>query len=263
MRCKWRILREDVVDFAGGKTWYRWVNKVAAQGSGGLLPSIKGSSTADNKLPVLVISGGPGLPVSYLESLELMAGVGRPVIFYDQVGIGNTFLASNSTCPPVDQLTLDLYMQQIDALRSSLKLTKCHLYGQGVGGMLALSYASSQHGKQGGICSVTVTAMPSSYKQLIADRQYFAAAGNLVEWDVSTLKAAETLQDMPVLVSCGDGDEVSHRSAQQLVGKLPKAILAVHAGSGSYVHIDAWEPHLTKVEEHLCLSEGSPLPTAV
>jgi hypothetical protein len=34
---------------------------------------------------MLVISGGPGLPVSYLESLELMAGVGRPVIFYDQV----------------------------------------------------------------------------------------------------------------------------------------------------------------------------------
>jgi len=97
----------------------------------------------------------------------------------------------------------------------------------------------------------------------LAGRQYFAAAGDLVEWDVSTLKAAETMQDLPVLVSCGDGDEVSHKSAQQLVDNLPKAVLAVHAGSGSYVHIDAWEPHLTKVEEHLCLSEGSPLPVTV
>lgn len=85
MHCVARSLQEDVVEFAGGKTWYRWVNNVAPQGSGGLLSSIKGSSAADNKLPVLVISGGPGLPVSYLESLELMAGVGRPVIFYDQV----------------------------------------------------------------------------------------------------------------------------------------------------------------------------------
>jgi pimeloyl-ACP methyl ester carboxylesterase len=87
-----------------------------------------------------------------------------------QVGIGNTFLASNSTCPALDKLTMDLYMQQIDALRSRLQLSKCHLYGQGIGGMLALSYAASQHGRQGGIVSVTVTATPSSYKQLIADR---------------------------------------------------------------------------------------------
>lgn len=35
--------------------------------------------------PLLVISGGPGLPSSYMEPLELMAGVGRQVIFYDQV----------------------------------------------------------------------------------------------------------------------------------------------------------------------------------
>jgi hypothetical protein len=95
----------------------------------------------------------------------------------------------------------------------------------------------------------------------LAGRQYYATAGNLAEWDLSILKPSETLQGLPVLVSCGDGDEVSQRSAQQLVDNLPIANLAVHAGSGSYVHIDAWEPHLTKVEEHLCLSEGSPLPT--
>lgn len=43
------------------------------------------SPVAPDKLPLLVISGGPGLPSSYLEPLELMAGVGRQVIFYDQV----------------------------------------------------------------------------------------------------------------------------------------------------------------------------------
>jgi hypothetical protein len=39
-----------------------------------------------DKAPLLVLPGGPGLPASYLEPLELMAGVGRQVIFYDQVG---------------------------------------------------------------------------------------------------------------------------------------------------------------------------------
>lgn len=37
------------------------------------------------KLPLLVLHGGPGLPSRYLETLELLAGQGRQVIFYDQV----------------------------------------------------------------------------------------------------------------------------------------------------------------------------------
>lgn len=56
-----------------------------------------------------------------------------------QVGCGNTFLASNSSCPPADQLTPELYLQQIDALRSALKLERFHLYGQGMGGTFAVT----------------------------------------------------------------------------------------------------------------------------
>ena len=36
---------------------------------------------------MVVVSGGPGLPSNYLYSLELLAGVGRRVVFYDQVSI--------------------------------------------------------------------------------------------------------------------------------------------------------------------------------
>lgn len=92
-------------------------------------------------------------------------------LFVVQVGCGNTFLASNSSCPPVDQLTPDLYLQQLDAVRSHLGLDKCHLYGQGVGGMLALSYAAAKQGQAGGIMSVSVASIPNSYNQLIADRR--------------------------------------------------------------------------------------------
>lgn len=248
-----------------------------------------------------------------------------------QVGCGNTFLASNSSCPPAEQLTLDLYLRQIDALRAALRLDKVHLYGQGIGGMLALSYAAARQGPQGGVVSVTAASTPSSYARLVADRRaalaalgadvqdavltaeengssssaaaaglqqydqqyicrfgkatpaslpgcvrtalqqrsrpvfaalaggkYFAAAGALADWNAQSLVAG--LQRVPVLLTRGEFDEVSEATSQQLVDSLAKGQLVSFAGSGSYQHIDVWEPHLTKVETHLCVAEGSPVP---
>lgn len=84
-------MQEDIIDFAGGKSWYRYVN-YAPPASSGLFGRLQRaySPVAEDKLPVLVLPGGPGLPCSYLEPMELMAGVGRQVIFYDQVGVGRT-----------------------------------------------------------------------------------------------------------------------------------------------------------------------------
>lgn len=326
--------REDLVSYAGGKTWYRFVNYLPPpSGFINKLTRNLASNIAQDKAPLLVLAGGPGLPVSYLEPLELMAGVGRQVIFYDQVGCGNTFLASNSTCPPADQLTLDLYLRQIDALREALGLEKVHLYGQGIGGMLALSYAASKQGAAGGVLSVTAASTASSYSQLVTDRRaalkglgeaaeaallaaddagsssskeaagalhqytqqyvcrspaataaspagcarlaaqqrsrpvfdalaggrYFSPAGVLAGWDAQGL-GLSSLQETPVLVTRGEFDEVSHASAQQLAGLLPNCQMAEFAGAGSYQHIDAWEPHLTRIELHLCAAEGSPIP---
>ncbi len=41
--------------------------------------------SCSQKWPLLVLHGGPGLPSRYLETLELLAGQDRRVIFYDQV----------------------------------------------------------------------------------------------------------------------------------------------------------------------------------
>jgi pimeloyl-ACP methyl ester carboxylesterase len=65
---------------------------------------------------------------------------------------------------------------------------------------------------------------------------------------------------MPVLVTRGEFDELAKASAQQLVELLPQGQLAEFPGAGSYQHIDAWEPHLTQIEVHLCAAEGSPIP---
>ncbi len=40
-------------------------------------------------LPLLLLHGGPGFPHDYLEPLEPLSNE-RPVIFYDQLGCGNS-----------------------------------------------------------------------------------------------------------------------------------------------------------------------------
>jgi pimeloyl-ACP methyl ester carboxylesterase len=58
------------------KTWYRIVGDL--------------NNPAPGKFPVLLLHGGPGAPHDYIESLEALAETGRPVIFYDQIGCGNS-----------------------------------------------------------------------------------------------------------------------------------------------------------------------------
>ena len=50
------------------------------------------------KWPLLVLHGGPGLPSRYLETLELLAGQDRRVIFYDQVLSSRSSMISE-ICP--------------------------------------------------------------------------------------------------------------------------------------------------------------------
>ena len=67
-------IHEDFISFHGYKTWYR----------------IVGTQEEEGKLPLLCLHGGPGTPHDYLEPLEAIAATGRRVIFYDQLGCGNS-----------------------------------------------------------------------------------------------------------------------------------------------------------------------------
>jgi pimeloyl-ACP methyl ester carboxylesterase len=70
-------VREGYIPFHGFRTWFRVV----------------GDRDEPGKLPLLTLHGGPGAAHDYLESLEAMAATGRRVIFYDQLGCGNSGLA--------------------------------------------------------------------------------------------------------------------------------------------------------------------------
>jgi proline-specific peptidase len=145
--------REGYIPFRDWQTWYRVV----------------GDREAPGKLPLLLLHGGPGAAHDYLEALEAMAGTGRRVIFYDQLGCGNSGLPE----PAPDLWTVQLYVDEIDAVRRFLGLDRVHLLGHSWGGMLAMEYALT---RPAGLVSLTIASSPASMPQWVAEANGLRAA---------------------------------------------------------------------------------------
>lgn len=109
---------EGQVEHAGGRTWYR----VAGDLSFG-------------RPPLLCLHGGPGSTHHYFAPLERLAQEGRAVVLYDQLGCGR------SERTAAREWSLDLFLDELDALRAELGLDRVHLLGTSWGGMLALEHA--------------------------------------------------------------------------------------------------------------------------
>jgi proline-specific peptidase len=109
-------VKEGFVEVSGGKIWYQIVG-------------------ADQKgIPLLVVHGGPGAPHDYLETLAELADQ-RPVIFYDQLGCGNSDRPEDESLWSVDR-----FVEELVTVRSALKLEQIHLLGQSWGTMLSVEY---------------------------------------------------------------------------------------------------------------------------
>ena len=113
------------------------------------------------KLPVLCLHGGPGIPHNYLEPMKALASNGRTVIFYDQVGCGNS---EKATDPSV--YSIDFFKEELIAVRSALNLERIHLFGQSWGGCLALEHALSQ---PTGLSSLILASTPGNIRQFVAE----------------------------------------------------------------------------------------------
>ena len=107
---------EGYVDFHGYRTWYRAVGDRNA-----------------GAVPLLALHGGPGSTHNYFEPLERLADK-RPVVVYDQIGCGN------SDRPTDIEWSLDVFRDEVDAVRKQLQLDRIHLLGTSWGGMLALEH---------------------------------------------------------------------------------------------------------------------------
>jgi L-proline amide hydrolase len=143
---------EGSILFRGYNVWYRVV----------------GGRDESGKLPLLTLHGGPGAAHDYLEPLEAMATSGRRVIFYDQLGCGK------SDKPHDPSLwTVDLFVDEIAAVRRALGLHRIHLLGQSWGGMLAMEYAVTM---PPGVASLTIASSPASMSQWVAEANRLRAA---------------------------------------------------------------------------------------
>jgi proline iminopeptidase len=109
------------------KTEYR----VAINGTE-LYVKIVGSGT-----PLLILHGGPGLSHDYLEpQLTDLLGEQYKLIFFDQRASGRSMGAEDTT-----RLTISQFVEDIEALRQHLSLTKISVMGHSFGGLLSMYYA--------------------------------------------------------------------------------------------------------------------------
>jgi pimeloyl-ACP methyl ester carboxylesterase len=98
-----------------GRTWYR-------------------VSGAPGRTPLVALHGGPGSTHNYFAPLERLADE-RQVVLYDQIGCGR------SDKPDDVDWSVQVFLDELDALREHIGLGRIHLLGTSWGGMLALEHA--------------------------------------------------------------------------------------------------------------------------
>lgn len=141
---------EGKIAVSGGKVWYRVVGREKAG------------------VPVLMVHGGPGAPHDYLEPLAALADE-RPVIFYDQLGCGNSDRPDDTAL-----WTTARFVEELAAVRAALGLEELHILGQSWGTMLAVEYMLAK--KPRGVRSLVLTAPFLSAPLWIADQRAYLAA---------------------------------------------------------------------------------------
>jgi proline-specific peptidase len=135
-------MTEGYIEVPGGKVWY------------------KALGGHHNATPLLCLHGGPGFTHNYLEPLEALASQ-RPVIFYDQLGCGN------SERPADDGLwTVDRFVEELAQVRAALRLDDLHLFGSSWGGMLAMQYVLDRRPPLRGLI---LCGSPASMPRWVAD----------------------------------------------------------------------------------------------
>ncbi len=134
-------MSEGYIDVPGGRVWYRDVGE--------------GDGT-----PLLCLHGGPGSTHHNLESLEALADR-RRVIFYDQLGCGNSDRPDNPAL-----WTVDRFVEELAQVRAALQLDRLHLFGSSWGGMLAMQYVLDRRPE---LQSLILCGSPASMPRWAAD----------------------------------------------------------------------------------------------
>ena len=131
---------EGKIPFHGYSTWYR----------------IAGEREDAGKLPLLCLHGGPGATWWHMKPYELFADEGRRVICYDQLGCGRSAIDQPHDA---EMFSTELFVEEVDVVRSALGLERVIVLGHSWGGMLAMAYALRQ---PAGLEGIVVQSSPAS-----------------------------------------------------------------------------------------------------
>ncbi|OJU80780.1 MAG: hypothetical protein BGO11_19440 [Solirubrobacterales bacterium 70-9] len=85
---------------------------------------------------LVVVHGGPGCPSRYLSPLRELATPGRRVVFWDQLGCGDSEGPDDASL-----WTMDRFVLEMAAVVEATGLTKVDVFGHSWGGMLAQQFA--------------------------------------------------------------------------------------------------------------------------
>lgn len=186
---------EAFVPVTGGRVWTKILGK------------------DKEKIPLLVVHGGPGAPHDYLEGLGELADE-RPVIFYDQLGCGNSDRPTDSSL-----WTVERFVEELSMLRDALGLKEIHLLGQSWGTMLCVEYIKRQN--------------PSGIKSLILSAPY--------------LSTSIWAEDQRRLIT--ELDEISQRAIQNAEATGDYASKAYQDAMGAFYqkhlcNLDPWPENL-------------------
>jgi len=86
--------------------------------------------------PLLVLHGGPGLFHDYLVPHLQSLAKDYQLIFYDQRGCGRSDFPQDTS-----SINLDTYVEDLEAIRTQLKLDKITLIGHSWGSLVAINYS--------------------------------------------------------------------------------------------------------------------------
>ena len=204
---------EGNIEVKGGKIWYQ----IAGPKSRGI--------------PLLTIHGGPGAPHNYLRPLIAFKQE-RPVIFYDQLGCGNSERPSD-----LSLWTIERFVDELEQIRNELKLDKVHILGQSWGTMLALEYYLNKNPK--GVMSLILSGPFLSTKIWMRDQ---------MKW-ISLLP--KNIQDsIKTHEKNGDFNSIEYQDAMMFfyrkhlcrIDPWPEDLIAAMEGMGMDVYLNMWGP---------------------
>lgn len=115
--------------------------------------------------PLLLLSGGPGFDVDYMMPLAQELSASYQCILLEQRGTGR----SQPPALTPENANVAVMVEDIEALRDSMKLNKLVILGHSWGGMLGMAYAAAHADRVDSLVLVASGGMDSSFGPIFMD----------------------------------------------------------------------------------------------